>query len=56
MEESWEVSIIELHDSISKKYKVTRRFPALKVSETKFFGTKEEAEIQFNEWLKESSS
>jgi hypothetical protein len=48
----WEVSIIELENHDSKKYKVTRRLPELCVAETKFFKTKREARKQFDEWLK----
>jgi len=51
MNEVWEVSIRELKDN-GKKYKVTRRIPELSVSETKLFGSKEDAKTQFEEWLK----
>lgn len=47
----WEVSIIELQNSIGKKYKVTRRLPELSVSETIIFETKEDAVKKFEEWL-----
>jgi hypothetical protein len=45
-----EVSIIELKDN-GKKYKVTKRVPDLSISDTKFFDSKEEAILQFKEWL-----
>ena len=48
----WEVSIIELENSIGKKYKVTRRTAKLSVSETKVFRSKEKAIEQLKEWLK----
>jgi len=48
----WEVSIIELENSIGKKYKVTRKIPDMLVSETKVFRSKQEAKKQFDEWLK----
>ncbi len=48
----WEVSIIELKNNGTKKFKVTRRIPGLSVAETKFFRTKREAKKQFDEWLK----
>ena len=48
----WEVSIVELKNNGTKKFKVTRRIPELSVAETKFFRTKEEAKKQFGEWLK----
>ncbi len=47
----WEVSVIELKTKTGKKYKVTRRIADLKVSETKFFKTKQNAKDQFEEWL-----
>jgi len=47
----WEVSVIELKTKTGKKYKVTRRIADLKVSETKFFKTKQKAKGQFEEWL-----
>ena len=47
----WEVSIIELQENGKKKFKVTRRVPALSVSETKIFDNIEEAKKQFDEWL-----
>ena len=48
-----DISIIEVENSIGKKYKVTRRIPEMSVAETKVFRTKEEAKKQFNEWLSE---
>lgn len=47
----WEVTIIELENHVGKKYKVTRRLPDMSVSETKVFGSKEEAKKQFEDWL-----
>ena len=49
--EKWEISIIELQNSIGKKYKVTRRMPELLISETKVFPSKELAMKQFDDWL-----
>lgn len=46
------MTIMELTDGEEKKYQVTRRFPALLVSETKLFWTKKEAKKQFDEWLR----
>ena len=46
-----EVTIIELQENGKKKFKVTKRIPYLKVSETKIFNSKEEAKKQFEEWL-----
>ena len=48
----WEVSIVELENSVGKKYKVTRKISDLSVSETEVFRSKEEAKKQFDEWLK----
>jgi len=48
----WEVSIIALHNNGNTVYKVTRRLPEMTVAETKTFKTKEEAQNQFDEWLK----
>ena len=45
----WIISIIELQN---KKYKVTRRIPEMSVAETKIFDSFDDAEIQFNNWLK----
>ncbi len=47
----WEVSMIELENHVSKKYKVTRRLPEMSVAETKVFRTKKKAKNQFEEWL-----
>lgn len=47
----WEVSIIELKDGKSKRYKVTRRMPQLRVAETKVFMSKKKALAQLEEWL-----
>lgn len=48
----WIISLLELKDYEGEKFKVTRSIPALRVHETKIFGTKEEAKRQFEEWLK----
>ncbi len=45
---NWEVSIISIGNSA---YKVTRRLPGLSVSETKIYGSLEEAVKKFREWL-----
>ena len=47
----WEISIMEFSNQIGRKYKVTRRFPELSVSETKVFKSKKRAKKQFNDWL-----
>jgi len=47
-----EVSIVELQENGKKKFKVTKRIPALSVSDTKVFDSKEEAKKQFDEWLR----
>ena len=47
----WEVSIMELKNHKSKKFKVTRRIPDLAISETKVLRTKKKAKQQFDEWL-----
>jgi hypothetical protein len=47
----WEVSIMELQNCESIKFKVTRRLPELSVAETLVFKTKEEAKKKFEEWL-----
>ncbi|MBS3108640.1 hypothetical protein J4409_02105 [Candidatus Woesearchaeota archaeon] len=37
----WEVSIIKLEDKMKeRKYKVTRKWPEMKIAETKMFSTK----------------
>jgi len=51
MENNWELSIIELENSIGKKYKVTRKMASLSVAETKVFRSKEKAMRQVKEWL-----
>ncbi|MBS3135956.1 hypothetical protein J4401_03270 [Candidatus Woesearchaeota archaeon] len=38
-----EVSIMELHTLLGIKYKVTRRFPEMSISETKIFRSKKKA-------------
>ncbi len=50
---SWEVTICGFRDNGGRKYKVTRRLPEFKLAETKVFDKKEDAEKQFNEWLKD---
>lgn len=50
-ENKWEVSIMELKVDGVKKFKVTRRFPEMSVSETKMFSTKAEAKKKFDEWM-----
>jgi len=47
----WEVSIIELQSGARIKFKVTRRIPALSVSETKVFDSQAEAKKQLEDWL-----
>jgi len=49
----WEISIMELKDN-GKKFKVTRRMPALAIAETKLFSSKEQAREQCEAWLQES--
>ena len=52
---AWEVTITEVVNT-SKKYKLTRRLPALSIAETKMFKSKEKAVKQFQEWLGSTSS
>ena len=47
----WEVSVIELQSEAGIKFKVTRRIPALSVSETKVFDSQAEAMKQLEDWL-----
>mgnify|MGYP001576764743 CR=1 FL=1 len=47
----WEVSITEIQEGRTVKYKVTRRIAVLSVAETKIFTSKEEARKQFETWL-----
>jgi len=47
----WEVSIMEIQEGRTVKYKVTRRIAELSVAETKIFASKEEAKEQFEIWL-----
>lgn len=47
---TWKVSIIEVKSSKRKLYKVTRRIPDLRVSETRIFSSKKKAMKQFQEW------
>ncbi len=46
-QKKWEVSIIEIENSIGKKYKVMKRIPEMSVAETKVFRSKEDAKKQF---------
>lgn len=48
----WEVSLLQLRDGSSKKFKVTRRLPELAVAETRLFTSKKKAKKQFDDWLK----
>lgn len=45
----WEISLIELQNGLGKKFKVTRRLPALSVAETKMFKIKAKAKKQIEE-------
>jgi hypothetical protein len=47
----WEITVLELENSIGKKYKVTRMLPEFFIAETKVFRSKEDAKQQFDEWL-----
>ncbi|MBD3355087.1 hypothetical protein GF361_03830 [Candidatus Woesearchaeota archaeon] len=47
----WEVSIIEIENTIGKKYKVTKKIPEMSVAETKVFRSKQDAKKQFEAWL-----
>jgi len=47
-----EISIIELTNTVGKKFKVTKRVPDMCVSETKIFRSKKKAKKQFDDWLK----
>ena len=49
---NWEVSIMEFKIDSKKIYKVTRKIPKLRGTETKFFALKELAKRQFDDWLK----
>lgn len=46
-----EISIVELKNHTSTKYKVTKRCPELLVAETRIFRSKKQAKKQFDEWL-----
>jgi hypothetical protein len=48
---NWEITMIELQNSIGKKYKVTRRLPEFLISETMMFRSKESAKKQLDEWI-----
>ena len=47
----WEITIVELRGKKGRKFKVTRRYPNLLISETKVFRSKKKAKKQFEEWL-----
>ena len=49
----WEVSLIQLEDKGTVKYKVTRRIPELGVAETKMVYSKKKAKLLFEQWLRE---
>lgn len=51
MELQWEVSCIEFLDGEEQLFKVTQRVPALSVSETRLFRSKDEAVAQLTQWL-----
>lgn len=52
--ENWEMTIMELENSIGKKYKVTRRLLSLSVAETRVFRSKEDAKQQLEAWMQEA--
>lgn len=52
--DGWEVSLLCIRNG-GVKYKVTRRYPTLSISETLFFSSLFEAKVQLNEWLQQSS-
>lgn len=47
---SWIITIISLYHK-KKIYKVTRHFPSLSISETRFFSKKQEVQQQVIAWL-----
>lgn len=47
----WEVTFLELESKTGKKYKVSRHFHELRVSETKVFKSKTKAKQQLQKWL-----
>ena len=49
----WIVTIMFFDSENGFYYKVTRRIPALSVAETKVFFKKEDAQLQFQQWLQE---
>ena len=51
MKAQWEVTLRVFSTDGKTMYKVTRRLPALLVSETKIFMSKNDAFKQFEEWL-----
>ena len=44
-------SIILLKQGPKKRYKMTRRLPDLRVSETKVFVSRKKAKKKFDEWI-----
>ncbi len=50
-DKNWEISIMEIREENTIKYKVTRRMPSMSIAETKVFNSKIEAIRQFKEWL-----
>jgi len=53
MTKRWTVTILYLHSIRGSVYKVTRRIPELSIAETKVFSRKEDAVLQFQQWLQE---
>lgn len=49
----WEVSIMEFKSPKGKVFKVTKKFPNLPISETKFIKDSKRAKKQFDKWLQE---
>ena len=47
----WTVSFMKFRGKSGMRFKVTRRIPAMGVSETRVFGSKSQAERQLKEWL-----
>ena len=47
---NWIITIF-LFDNEKKIYKVTRHFPPLSISETRFFSTKQKVQQQVTAWL-----
>jgi hypothetical protein len=46
-----EITMLEIENSVGKKYKVTRRVPSMLIAETKIFRLKSDARKQLDEWL-----